>query len=333
MALRVRFGPGDAARCRFAVSPLWETMAALMVLREPRRHAFYPRWLDTVRPDPPRDPLLDLLLLAMPVRGHAPDFLLPTPQDPVGRVEDELAVVAATAPEVVAAELADHARRLDHRTVAAEPLRTLTGDPVRARDLLVAGQRAAWQTLVEPLWERIRGLADAEIDRRSRRLADAGLEGLFADLHPRVRWSGSTLHLAGFRTDGVVDLRGRGMVLVPAAFGWPSLGIGPTGPSTGPPSLTYPMPGAGRLWETAAHSPAVSRLLGAGRALVLAETAYPATTTTIARQAQLAPATVSAHLAVLREAGLVTAQRRGREVHYRQTALGAALLRGRRRDA
>jgi DNA-binding transcriptional ArsR family regulator len=40
----------------------------------------------------------------------------------------------------------------------------------------------------------------------------------------------------------------------------------------------------------------------------------------------LAPATVSEHLAVLREAGLVTAERRGREVRYRQTPLAAALL-------
>jgi hypothetical protein len=31
------FGRDDPARVRFAVSPLWETMTALRVLREPRQ--------------------------------------------------------------------------------------------------------------------------------------------------------------------------------------------------------------------------------------------------------------------------------------------------------
>jgi DNA-binding transcriptional ArsR family regulator len=87
------------------------------------------------------------------------------------------------------------------------------------------------------------------------------------------------------------------------------------------------MLGAARLWDPATHSPAITRLLGAGRAFVLAETHIPSTTGSLARRVNLAPATVSQHLTVLRDAGLVTAQRRGREVLYRQTPLAAALLR------
>jgi DNA-binding transcriptional ArsR family regulator len=59
---------------------------------------------------------------------------------------------------------------------------------------------------------------------------------------------------------------------------------------------------------------------------VLAETLVPSTTSGLADRIGLAPATVSEHLTVLREAGLVTAARRGREVRYRQTPLAAALL-------
>jgi DNA-binding transcriptional ArsR family regulator len=60
---------------------------------------------------------------------------------------------------------------------------------------------------------------------------------------------------------------------------------------------------------------------------VLTETLVPSTTTSLARRVGLASATVSQHLGVLRDAGLVTAERRGREVLYRQTVLAAALLR------
>ncbi|MFC4946945.1 ArsR/SmtB family transcription factor [Pseudonocardia sp. GCM10023141] len=325
VALVLRFGPGDEGRCRFAVSPLQETMSALLVLQSPSRHAWYLPWLRDVQHVLAG---LDLGLLgaAMPARGHGPDFLWPSPTSPLTTIEDDLAQVQATAPDIVAAELAEHAQRLDRRTVHADLYDALLGDPVAARDTLVEQQRRAWQALVVPLWDRMRGMLDADITARARRLADGGLAGLFADLHRRAVWQDGTLRLTGLRR-GTVDLRGRGLILAPTAFGWPALGIGPTDDAAvATPVLTYPMLGAARLWEPVARSAAIGRLLGAGRALVLAETSAASTTTGLARRVELAPATVSQHLTVLREAGLVTARRRGREVLYEQTPLGAALL-------
>ncbi|MBB2940048.1 DNA-binding transcriptional ArsR family regulator [Amycolatopsis bartoniae] len=325
MALVLKFGRGDAARCRFAISPLQETMSALLVLKDPGRHGWYLPWLRDVEPvvaglD------LGLLGLAVPSNGHGPDFLWPSPTSPLTRIEDDLAQVRATDPAVVAAELAEQARRLDRHTVPGDLYRALTGDPVAARETLVAQQRTAWRALVEPLWDRMRGLLDADITTRARQLADGGLEGLFADLHRRATWKNDELHLTGFR-DGTVDLRGRGLILVPTAFGWPNLGIGPTdNTSATSPALVYPMLGTARLWEPATQSPAIVRLLGSGRASVLTETFIPSTTRSLAQRVDLAPATVSEHLAVLRAAGLVTAKRRGREVLYGQTPLSAALL-------
>ncbi|MER7922676.1 DUF5937 family protein [Streptomyces sp. NPDC096057] len=302
-------------------------MSAFLVLNSPARHGWYPTWLQAVR-DVVAEVDLGLLAVAMPNRGHGPDFLWPSPTGPLTTIEDDLAQVQSTDPGIVAAELAEQARRLDPRTVPDSLYRTLTGDPLTARDTLVAQQRLAWHVLVAPLWDRIRGLLDADITTRSRQLADGGLEGLFADLHQRATWRNDELHLTGLR-HGVVDLRGRGLVLVPTAFGWPNLGIGPTdSASTTPPALVYPMRGAARLWERPAQSSAISRLLGAGRASVLAETFLPGTTSGLAQRLGLAPATVSQHLSVLRDAGLVSASRRGREVLYRQTPLAAALLRG-----
>ncbi|MEV6644227.1 DUF5937 family protein [Amycolatopsis sp. NPDC051371] len=300
-------------------------MSALLVLTEPRRHSWYLSWLRDVQPVVAG---LDLGVLnaAAPSNGYGPDFLWPSPTSPLTTIEDDLAQVQRTDPVIVAAELAEHARRVDRHGPRDAPHRFLTGDPVIARDTLVGQQRLAWQTLVEPLWDRIRGLLDADITTRARQLADGGLEGLFTDLHPRATWKNDELHLTGFR-HSTVDLRGRGLILVPTAFGWPNLGIGPTDAiSATPPALVYPMLGAARLWEPAPPSPAIARLLGSGRASVLAETVIPSTTGGLAHRVGLAPATVSEHLAVLLKAGLVTATRRGREVLYRRTPLAAALL-------
>jgi DNA-binding transcriptional ArsR family regulator len=43
---------------------------------------------------------------------------------------------------------------------------------------------------------------------------------------------------------------------------------------------------------------------------------------------QLAPATVSEHLKVLRAAGLVVGERHRHEIRYRRTDIGSALTRG-----
>jgi DNA-binding transcriptional ArsR family regulator len=300
-------------------------MSTLLVLTDPGRHCWYLPWLRDIQ-HVVAELDLGLLSIAAPVHGLGPDFLWPSPTSPLTTIEDDLAQVRATDPSIVAAELAEQARRLDPRTVPADLYRALTGDPIEARDLLVAQQRLAWQTLVAPLWDRMRGMLDADITTRARQLADGGLEGLFANLHPRATWKSDALHLTGLRR-GTVDLRGRGLVLVPTAFGWPNLGIGPTDDvAVAPPALSYPMLGAARLWEPSTRPPAIARLLGAGRAFVLAETLIPSTTGSLAQRVDLAPATVSQHLAVLRDAGLVTAERRGREVLYRQTPLAAALL-------
>jgi DNA-binding transcriptional ArsR family regulator len=52
----------------------------------------------------------------------------------------------------------------------------------------------------------------------------------------------------------------------------------------------------------------------------------PMSTTAIAREMGLTPSTVSQHLSVLRDSGLVHSWRSGREVHYRQTAVAASFL-------
>jgi branched-chain amino acid transport system permease protein len=71
-------------------------------------------------------------------------------------------------------------------------------------------------------------------------------------------------------------------------------------------------------------------LLGRTRALVLAGLDRPLSTTALAALIELSAAGASRHLLSLRDAGLVSTTRHGHEVRYSRTALGSALLNGRR---
>jgi DNA-binding transcriptional ArsR family regulator len=95
-----------------------------------------------------------------------------------------------------------------------------------------------------------------------------------------------------------------------------------------PPALVYPARGTAALvgQGRVECGNAVSRLLGATRAEILALLEEPSTTTTLAHVLRRSPGNIADHLAVLREAGLVTRRRVGRRVLYRRTPLGHATL-------
>ena len=50
MAIHLQFTPADLARCRFAVSPAFETLSAVRVATGPQPPGHHRRWLDGVRP-------------------------------------------------------------------------------------------------------------------------------------------------------------------------------------------------------------------------------------------------------------------------------------------
>ncbi|NEA23687.1 transcriptional regulator, partial [Actinomadura bangladeshensis] len=98
------FAPDDVARVRFAFSPLWELVRSLRVLADPSGHALHLPWARTVRPRL-RGLGLEPLFAVVPPAGYIPDFLTPPPRTPLPDLGAELAVVRATPPAVVAAEL------------------------------------------------------------------------------------------------------------------------------------------------------------------------------------------------------------------------------------
>ncbi|MER7278828.1 helix-turn-helix domain-containing protein [Dactylosporangium sp. NPDC000244] len=291
------------ARIRFAVSPLWETIASLRVLRDPGAHAIHLPWVSRVRGLDARGlDLPGLAGLVPPAPGYIPDFLTPTPPGPFPELDDELALLAATPAGVVRAQTGSD---LDPGVLAG-----------RLREYFAAA--------IAPDWARIRVLLESEVYARARSLAADGVGGLLNDLHANVSFADGTLSVLQ-RWCAAGDVRDGGdLVLVPSVFVWPSV-LTVFGERA---QLAYPPRGVGALWESRGDGSggALGALVGRARARLLAELAVPASTSDLAGRTGLTPGGVSQHLAVLRAAGLVRAHRAGRAVINVRTEAAEVLI-------
>ena len=313
-----RFGRDDLLRTRFAISPLFELAASVPVLRDPGAHSVHLPWVREARR---RLAGFDYSLFDAihPGGAYAPDFVAPPPRTPLPDVEEELARVRATPPERVRQELAF---AFEGREPPAVVL-PLLDDPAAALPALVDLMAEYWERAIAPWWDAIRAVLEADIRQRSRHLAGGGALELFAGLHADVRWHDGAL-LVERPHEAVVELAGRGLQLVPAAFGWPRVGAMFDPPWQ--PALIYPPRGVGELWAPVVHdAAALGDLLGRRRAGILVALAAEATTTELSSRLAASPAGVSEHLGVLRRAGLVRARRDGRAVLYSRTAAGDVL--------
>jgi len=313
-----RFGRDDLLRTRFAISPLFELAASVRVLRDPGGHSVHLPWVREARA---RLAGLDYSLIDAlhPAGPYAPDFIAPPPLTPLPDFQEELARVRATPPERVRMELGWTFESRGPPAVA----RRLLDDPSAALPALTDLMAEYWERAIAPWWDAIRAVLEADIRQRARHQAGGGALELFAGLHADVRWHDGAL-IVDRRHEAEVELAGRGLQLIPAAFGWPRVGAMFDPPWQ--PALIYPPRGVGDLWAPAGNDPAaLGELLGRRRAGILVALAAEATTTELAGKLAASPAGVSEHLGVLRRAGLVRARRDGRVVLYSRTAAGDVL--------
>lgn len=318
--VRFVFAVEDLARTRFAISPMWELERSLVALRDPSHAALHVPWLRSLSGRLDGLALEDAVALTVP-RGYNPDFITPPPTGPLGSIEEDLAALRATPVRQIRADM--ELFREQHPRARATAERWLTQprrEVTRLADLL----EAYWARAVEPVWPRIRAFLEADIAYRARRLAAGGPDALFGDLAEQVTWAAPHLDVTVPAHEATFELGGRGLLLMPSTF----TAIRPSVIDREPwqPTLIYPARGIATLWEDAAPAPeGLTRLLGAGRAAVLADLGAPRSTTELAGRLSLSPATTSHHLKALRDAGLVTSRRDGRAVLYVRTPLGDAL--------
>lgn len=320
--MRLRLQPTDLTRMRFAYSPLAETTESLYMLHAGAVSPIHRGWYEGVKS---HLQVVDTALLraAVPARGLLANVLLGGAVDARTDIEEQLAGVEACPVERLQCDL-ETAWRGSPLPPAA--VRLLDRGPDAGRHL-AQDLRAYWRAAIHPFWPRIRAVLDGDVAFRAKRLTTGGIEAMLADLHPELRLSGTALDVS----DGghsQHDLRGAGLLLIPSAFAWPEIVVDPG--RTGPPSLTYGTYGIGTIWGSGnLHTfddAALSALIGRGRAVILRMLAVPRSTTELATELSQSPATVNAHLAVLRRSGWAVSWRAGRQVLYQRTRLATSVL-------
>ncbi|MFE0464160.1 DUF5937 family protein [Kitasatospora sp. NPDC058965] len=319
--LDLAFSVRDLARTRFALSPLWELVASVRVLKHPAEHPLHHPWSAQARRRLAASGL-DWHLLAdlVPQPPHSiPVFIAPPPTTSVADLGLELTVLRATPPEQVRSGLGGA------RAPRSERIDRLRSDPRRGLAELVELMSAYWEITLAPYWPRMRSLLEGDVLHRARLFAEHGADQLLGDLGSAVTWDDDTLSVGHHYARGSRHLGGRGLLLVPSVFVWPRVFSVIT--PNWQPTLRYPPRGVATLWERQSALPqALAAVIGRSRARLLAELDTPASTTELARRTGITAGGVSQHLTALRSAGLVDAHRSGRYVLYGRTEAAEVLL-------
>jgi DNA-binding transcriptional ArsR family regulator len=312
----------DLLNSRFALSPVTELESVLRKLNGRKRNSLPPAWSARLTPAFQRlrqETALDALL-ALQSDRYGAAFVAQPPANMTQTIEDDLAAIRATPLAQARKEIAECMSR---RPATDPRVLAVLADPGVAR-ILAEAMEAAWHELVAPDWPMLRAVLERDVVHRGGLLSTGGWQAAFAGLHKRLRWHEGALELSRL-TDQTFHLGGAGLLLVPAVFVWPSIGAYTEPPW--PKTLVYPARGTAALWEPGPATPpdALASLLGRSRARLLVALSDPASTTHLASSLGMAVGAVGDHLAVLRNAGLVTRARSGRSVLYHRTPLGDAL--------
>ncbi|MCF2533165.1 ArsR/SmtB family transcription factor [Yinghuangia soli] len=330
--LRFHLATDDLNRLRISdrLDPMWEIAFSLHLLQNRELALVFDPWRHEVRAELDAAGLTgavaDLARL-YPWADHFPDFLVP--QDNAGDVESGVDRLLSTPRRRLCEELAELATQKRPlpgwtREVAqgdAGTLKRLGGLLRRYHAIAVAPYAA----------EAARAFA-ADRAHRAEAMLSGGVTGLLASFPPELMaWGDDTL-TTPCPIDWAFHPNGRSMNLVPSFF----CGLHPTAMKSPalPLTLTYPVSrpldwlARGRN-EGAASVLPLARLIGAARAAALDAVGSGTNTSRLADAIGVSIATASRHAAVLREAGLITSERRGQSVIHVRTQLGTALLDGR----
>ncbi|WP_144065388.1 ArsR/SmtB family transcription factor [Lentzea albidocapillata] len=203
----------------------------------------------------------------------------------------------------------------------------MTAAPHWPDDLATAAFRQLRQALrvyrrrvIEPHLPIIEAGLCTDAAARIHEYLQCGPEGLLSTLGTATRWHPPVLSV-DHPHDRDLHLGGRGLTLIPCYFALRHL-VAPAGPV-----LVFPIRTESRLLAGGrAGGGQLTALLGATRASILRSVVGGSTTTRLARLVGVAPATVSHHTGVLREAGLIATEREDNFARHLITPLGLRVL-------
>ena len=299
------------ARSRFRVSPFTETVGVLLALlggsTGPGQLTDPARLRAAFRERLARDPVEAAFARSATAPFWIADFLCTPPGDDERDFADEVGRLRRTPDEVVLADLA-----------------TCRGgrEPAGLRVPGLAGRIAGlltwvWETAVAPDWPRRAHAFEADIVARTRSLSTGGWAAALGGMRPGMRWLGDGQLQINEYAYPPLDLRDATLLFIPSTTrnGW----VGWNRPHRY--SIVYPGTGLFAVPPPPA-SGALARLIGPGRATVLAALAAPMSTTQLVAVTGYRLGSVGNHLQVLLAAQLVRRRRAGRSVLYYRTALG-----------
>jgi hypothetical protein len=315
----LRLTPTALSRCRFAVSPLAETLSALIALqRQP--YPWLAAWHKTTQPAFRRwrdaDEVARGLLPLVAATKWLPNYVALPPGDGVHtELADELAAVTAFRD--------DEVRAATEPAIGAswQPQTTgwLAGDDLGPRIAAMLDQ--GWQQFVAPDWPRRRAILERDIMYRAGLLAAYGWQQAITDMTRQSAWVGTDAIRFSNQDHPDRLIGDDGLIFVPHT---PGCG---TWTCEQPPQYAMVYPARGAAAPPGDGTPdALAGLLGPGRARILRELDRPATSSQLAHALEVSLGTVSGHLAVLRDTGVIAGARTGRHVIYRLTPRGHELL-------
>jgi DNA-binding transcriptional ArsR family regulator len=322
--ITLALSPEVLGRTRFSFSPLTETTMSLRLLGRPRPTFALRPWLHEAR-DRLADVDLELLLSVVPPGPYIPSFLVPPGPVADPSLEDQLSALT----HLSADDLREHLQELwGDRPMPRRVVQLLAEGP-RAASVLVEALWGYWDAAIRPFWPRMCAVLEDDVSYRMAGLVEGGYFALLKDLHPEITVVANQMRVnKPHFSDSVPEAQE--MTLTPSVFAWPDLVLEDGG--DGRLGLTYAARGIARVWErgrtsTTQEAEGLGALIGRTRAAILRSTTVPMSTTHIARELGQSMATVSEHLIILRDAGLVTSRRSGRSVLYRQTPLAEYIIR------
>jgi DNA-binding transcriptional ArsR family regulator len=302
------------ANARFGTSQLTETVAALKLLRAPTE-PWYRAWKDThvgafqdqLSKHPVRASIVDNAF----GRSWVADFLTVPPLEPNQELYDELELLTGLDDDHIRADLSVV------RTPLPDVLLESSGLAEQAAELLIW----VWTATVEPDWPRRLRYLQADVVSRTSRLSEQGWSGVLSGLGPDVRWLGDGRIQVNRWDYPTTDVRGQDLMFIAAH----TRGVNVAWRKPDRFALTYPVTGI--FAGTEAPAEPLVQLLGRNRARILVEAADPVSTTVLVATTGLSLATVSDHLRVLTDAGLLERRRSGRSVLYWQSDTGRRVTR------
>ncbi|MFC4529441.1 ArsR/SmtB family transcription factor [Sphaerisporangium dianthi] len=329
--LRIHFTAEDIARTSLSrvADPLWEVLLSHFRLSDRDRPVCFQPWLVRLRSRPDlltmMRPAGTLLSDLAPLGPYFPDFL--TPPESAAGLDAGLDAVSATGRRRLRDEL-NLLHQTNRRRGRATPdwLAGLTDSQSGALTSLTTSLRKYHQAAVGSYDDLIRASVEADVTQRVSALLAGGVEALFRSFTPLMRWHRPVLEVR-YDVEQDLYLQGRGLRLVPSFFCHGSAVS--FADQDLPPVLIYPIMSEHR-WETitSVDRRPLAELMGATRATVLVALRHSASTTELAATLHTSLASMSRHTKTLRQAGLITSERRGPAILHALTPLGWTLLDG-----